>query len=64
MTPLERSSLARIAALMRKRHAGGRPRKDGKRCPCEQNTLRRAKERRFDCCRKAGHAITVKGKPI
>ena len=34
--------------------AGGRPRKRGPRCRCGANTLRRAKARSFECCKKAG----------
>lgn len=46
-------------ALVAKRWAKTPPeerRKPGPRCPCEHNTLKRARARAFDCCRKAGIA--------
>lgn len=35
------------------RAKGKHPRK-AERCPCGQNTLRRAKARAYDCCKRAG----------
>jgi uncharacterized protein YcgI (DUF1989 family) len=32
----------------------GRKRKTGPRCACGENTLKRAKARNFDCCRRNG----------
>jgi hypothetical protein len=40
----------------------GRPFNRAKRCPCGKSTLKRAKARRFDCCRTAGVAIWVDGR--
>jgi hypothetical protein len=52
-TPEERSTYAaRIASQ----------RRSEKRCFCGQNSMLRAANRRFDCCRKAG-AITLNAKP-
>jgi hypothetical protein len=36
------------------RPGAGRPRAKGPRCRCGKNTLKRAKMRNFDCCKKAG----------
>jgi hypothetical protein len=50
----------RRASLSRKVNGAGpgRPQSKKKRCPCEANTMNRAKARRFSCCRKAG-VLTV-----
>ena len=51
--PLTRSEVAAMLATGQP-GSGGRPRKRGPRCPCGANTLRRAKARGFECCKKAG----------
>jgi hypothetical protein len=48
------SQVARELSKRIKHFRGGRPRSHKERCPCGANTLRRAKRRGFDCCRKAG----------
>ncbi len=37
---------------------GGRP-KAKERCPCRANSLKRAIARNYDCCRKAGVAVSA-----
>jgi len=44
---------AMVAARTNTTNAG-RKRKKGPRCPCGENTLKRAKARNFECCRKNG----------
>lgn len=51
---LEPADIARAMSAARKTHAGGRKRKKGvPRCPCGANTLKRAKARNFECCKKS-----------
>jgi hypothetical protein len=47
---------ARAMSEARETYAAGpgRPRKKGRRCPCGENTLKRAKARNFDCCKRNG----------
>ena len=52
LTAEERSEASRLAASA--------PRKpDAKRCPCGKNTLKRAKVRNFECCKKAGNVEAI-----
>ena len=37
---------------------GGRPRSRGPRCQCGKYTLHSAKQRGFDCCKRAGYDVT------
>ena len=48
-------TLAERSRLMKqvRSHGGGRPR-DPERCYCGRNSLSRARQRRFDCCKRAG----------
>jgi hypothetical protein len=39
--------------------AGGAPRSRKQRCACGANTLKRARSRAFECCRKAGVQVKV-----
>lgn len=49
------SEEARAMAAMRTNTGNaGRKRKKGPRCECGENTLRRAKARNFDCCKRNG----------
>jgi len=51
------SKVSLAARLLRSKvthQGGGRPRSDAPRCPCGENTLKRAKARGFACCKKAG----------
>lgn len=51
------SAVGRWRAKQRKtppKAGPGKPRSEAPRCPCGQNTLTRAKQRNFGCCKKAG----------
>lgn len=51
---IEASDIARYLASLRTN--AGAPRKRS-RCPCGANTMKRAKSRSFECCRKARVAV-------
>ena len=61
-TRLLKSEAARLSNKARMVHGGGRPRSDAERCPCGASTMKRAKARGFDCCRRAGVAVPHRAK--
>lgn len=52
--PPELSEAARLMRAMRRTKPKGPALSKKKRCPCGKHTLRRARARNFDCCRRAG----------
>lgn len=47
-------SRAKTLAARTNGKLGGAPRYPGKRCPCGDNTLHRAEQRAFACCKAKG----------
>jgi hypothetical protein len=52
VAPVKVTEAARLLSSKVKHQRGGRKRSDAPRCPCGENTLKRAKARGFDCCKK------------
>lgn len=49
-----KAQLVRDGKLPPSAAGGGKRKKGARRCACGANTLKRAKSRAFECCRKAG----------